>query len=60
MMPSLRNNSIIMDLTQSANHVIIIVTDLIVATWFVVIVFAQLKEHNQHQGPILTVSICLT
>jgi hypothetical protein len=44
-----------MDLTQSANHVIIIVTDIIVATWFVVIVFAQLKEHNQHHGPILTV-----
>ena len=50
--------SIIMDLTQS-NHVIIVVTDVIVATWFVVILFAQLKEHIQHQGPILTVSTYL-
>ena len=49
-----------MDLTQSTNHVIIVVTDVIVATWFVVIVFAQLKEHIQHHGPILTVSTCLT
>ncbi len=44
-----------MDLTQP-NHVIIIVTDVIVATWFVVIVFAQLKEHIHNQGPISTVS----
>jgi hypothetical protein len=48
-----------MDLTQY-NDGIIVVTDVIVATWFIVIVFAQLKEHIQHQGPILTVSTCLT
>ncbi len=48
-----------MDLTQS-NHVIIVVTDVIVATWYVFIIVAQLKEHIQHHGPISTVSTCLT
>ena len=48
-----------MDFTQS-NHVIIVVTDVIVASWFVVILYAQLKELIQHQGPISTVSTCLT
>ncbi len=59
MLPSLRNYSIIMDLTQS-NHVINVVNDVIVATWYVVIIVAQLKEHIQHHGPISTVSTCLT
>ena len=44
------NNSIITDLTQS-NHGIIVVTDVVVATWYVVFVVAQLKEDIQHQGP---------
>ncbi len=48
-----------MDLTQS-NHAIIDVTDVIVATWYVVIIVVQLKEHIQHHGPISTVSTCLT
>ena len=39
-----------MDLTQS-NHGIIVVTDVIVATWYVVIIVAQLKEDIQHHGP---------
>ena len=50
MLPILRNNSIITDLTQS-NHGIIVVTDVIVATWYVVIIVAQLKEDIQHHGP---------
>ena len=44
-----------MDLTQS-NHVIIVVTDVIVATWYVVIIVAKLKEHIQHHGLISTVN----
>ena len=44
-----------MDLFQS-NHGIIVVTDVVVAPWYVVIIVAQLKEHTQHHGPILTVS----
>ncbi len=30
----------------------IVVTDVIVATWYVVIIVAQLKEHIQHLGPV--------
>ena len=48
-----------MDLFQS-NHGIIVVTGVVVAPWYVVIIVAQLKEHTQHHGPILTVSTCHT
>ena len=40
-----------MDLTP-ADHVIFVVTDVVVAIGFVVIVVAQLKEQIPHHGPV--------